>query len=254
MGFAQEFEIRDFMNDATESLFENTREDDGKPYRVSGEIEQKEPCSNCKKSVPRGAVICNHCGFDREKGTTLKRVYEKVDSQWQPAPGLSSRLGIFLAVQGLAFTATMIVIFSDGSPSPLVLSWMLGAALCAYILGTFPRIKLTRSKKGRVRLTRTWHACFVPLAPADIPWRDYGEIVVSQAHHTGFWDWVTVICLVPWGLFPAVLWWLFVLKADQCDVTLTREHGSATLLIFRCRSQDMAQEMADAIRNVTGLT
>src|SRR5205085_1022662 len=127
-------------------------EDDDKPYRFPADPEDKEPCPRCKKLLPRGATLCNHCGFNRDTGATLQRVYERVDKQWEPGLGFPVRFGIFLVVQGLALAATVAVALTDGAMFGLVCSWVVGAALLAYLLGTYPRLNLTRSKKGRVRL------------------------------------------------------------------------------------------------------
>jgi hypothetical protein len=49
------------------------------------------------------------------------------------------------------------------------------------------------------------------------------------------------------------LWWLFVIKPDQFDVALNKDHGSTRLLLHRGPNETEAVEIAAAIRNVTGL-
>ncbi len=234
-----------------ETLLEGTDEDDGKPYRVVGDAKPSEPCPECSKLVPRGSIICNHCGFNRQTGTTIQRVHEKVDKQWEPDFRFSVRFGTFLAVQG--FVAAIFLSLVDGSWFTLAAPWLIGGVLLAFILGSYARLNLTRNSKGRIRLTKTWRICFVPLGASDMLWRDYEVIVTSQSHDDGFLDWVILLLLLPWGIIPGVLWWFYVLKADLFDVSLLRDHGSSALLLFRSRSQPVALEIAEAIRNITGL-
>src|SRR5438445_5887053 len=124
-------------------------EDDDKSYRFPADPEDKAPCPKCSKPLPRGAILCNHSGFNQDTGTTIQRIHEKVDKRWEPGMGFRVRFGIFLAVQGLALAATMAVALADGAVFGLVLSWLVGALLLAYLLGTYPRLNLTRGKKGR---------------------------------------------------------------------------------------------------------
>jgi hypothetical protein len=234
-------------------LLDGTEEDDGKPYRVPGDPDQKEPCPQCQKEVPRGAVVCNHCGFNRETGTKVQRVHKKVDKEWEPGLGFKVRLSIFLGCQGLALTATMIVAFADGDWIGLLIAWMTSGTMLAFVLGTFPRVNVVRSKKGQVRMSKTWRVCFLPMGTTEINWREYEGVVTTLAHHSDIWDWFILFTLMPWGLVPAVLWWYYVMEADQFDVALTRDHGSPAMLLYRGHSETIAKEIAATVRNVTGL-
>jgi hypothetical protein len=228
-------------------------EDDDKPYRLPEDPDPKEPCPHCEKSVPRGAVVCNHCGFDRRTGTRVERVYQKVDRQWDAGLALRWRLGAFLAVQVLALVATVVVALADGNVLDLVIAWIVGAVLLAFSVGTFPRVRLTRSRRGQVRLTKTFRVCFIPLPAGEVRWRQYEGVVTGQAHAVDIWDWLVAVFLFPWGLIPAVVWWLYVIEPDQFFVALSRDHGSPALVLYRGHSEAKAKEIATAIRSVTGL-
>jgi hypothetical protein len=91
--------------------------------------------------LPPGAIVCIYCGYNRETGTTLQRVHEKVDKQWQRGLGLPVRLEVFLPVQGLALAATLVVLIAEGNWVGLAMSWMIGASLLAFLLGTYPHLK-----------------------------------------------------------------------------------------------------------------
>jgi hypothetical protein len=230
-----------------------TDEDDDSPYAIPDDPEPKEPCPDCRKSVPRGARVCNHCGFDRQTGTRVQRVYEKVDRQWDAGLAFRWRFGAFAAVQGLALIAIVVVALADGNILDVVIGWAIGALLLAFSLGTYPRVNLTRSKRGQVRLTKAFRFCFIPMPASQIRWREYEGVVTGQSHDTDMWDWLVLVFLFPWGVVPAILWWLFVIEPDQFHVALSKDHGNPALLLYRGQSEAKAKEIAAAIRGVTGL-
>lgn len=233
-------------------LLEGTDEDDGKPYSVTGDAAHK-PCLNCRKPLPLGALLCNHCGFHQQTGETLERVYKKVDKEWEAGGRFQVRLSVFLAAAGLATVASLIVGFVDGYSVALLVSWLIGSFLWAFVVGTYPRLNLTRSKVGQVRFSKTWRCCFVPLRTADIRWRGCAGIAIVRSGHADLWDWLTLFLLAPWGLIPAFAWWYYFVRPDQLDVALTKEHGSVVTLLYRGRDEAMANEIAATVRSVTGL-
>ncbi len=236
-------------------LMEGTDDDDGKPYRVPGDPEQKEQCPECKKLVQRGSVVCSHCGFNRETGTKHQRVHEKVDREWEPVLPLRTRFSAYLAIQGLTFGLLLAVVFTrDANAFGPAFGWLMFATLMGFLLGTYPRVNLTRNKKGRVRLLMTWRVAFIPLAPTDVRWHEYEGVITSVSHQSGFWDWLIVLFLLPLAIVPAILWWFYVVRPEQYDVSLTRDHGNPALILYRGRSEEMAKEMMTTLRNVTGLS
>jgi hypothetical protein len=228
-------------------------EDDGKPYALPPDPEPKEPCPDCGKRVPVGAVVCNHCGFNRQTGATFVREHDEVDKYWPSGPRLATRFGAFLAIQGLASAVMLVVALADGNLLGLTIMWLVGATLLAFVLGTYPSIHLTRNTRGRVKLTKTWRLGFIPLGAADIRWREYEGVFMGKSNHTDFGDVFTLVMLAPWGLIPAIVWWLYVVEPDNFDVALSRDHGSPALMLYRGRNDKVAMEIASTIRRVTGL-
>ena len=227
--------------------------DDDQPYTVPGDPEQTEPCPQCNKPLPRGAVVCFHCGFDRTTGKKIERVYQKVDKHWAPGLPLRTRLGIVLGVEALALVVTLGWVFAGADLFALLLGWIIGAALLAFVLGTYPQINLRRNSKGRAFLTKALRICFIPLAPAIVDWRKYEGVVTGKRHDTDVWDWLIVVMLLPYGVFPALLWWIYVIRPDQFHAALSKDHGFPALLLYRGHSADLAKEIAVAIHDVTGL-
>jgi hypothetical protein len=227
-------------------------DDDDQPYAVTGEEERK-PCLHCKKSLPRDALLCNHCGYHQQTGETLQRAFERVDKEWETGLRFQLRFNLFLAIAGAAAAAAVVVAVVDGFSLALVVTWLVGTLLWVFVIGTYPRINLTRTTAGHVRLTKTWRCCLVPLSTAEVRWRGCSGISVAPSGPADLWDWVALVLLVLWGLIPGLIWWYCVMRSDQLDVALTKEHGATEVLLYRGRDDAMAREIADTLRSVTGL-
>jgi len=230
-----------------------TTVDDDKPYTVPGDPEQTEPCPQCNKSLPRGAVVCIHCGFDRQRGKKVERVYQKVDKQWEPGVSLQKRFAVFLGVEGLALVATLGWAFAGADLFTLLFGWMIGAALLAFVLGTYQRVNLRRNQKGRSFLTTTLRIAFIPRATVAVPWREYEGVVTGVSHEVDFWDWVVVVMMLGYFIVPGVLWWYYVVHPDQFHAALSKDHGYAALILYRGSSEERAKEIAAAVSDATGL-
>jgi hypothetical protein len=113
---------------------------------------------------------------------------------------------------------------------------------------------LTRSTAGQVRLYKTWRVCFVPLQTAELRWRGCVGIAMDRSGHTDFLDWLALFLLAPWGVIPALVWWYYFVRPDQLDVTLTKEHRTVALLLYRGRDEAMAKDIAATLRSVTSLS
>jgi hypothetical protein len=228
-------------------------QDDDKPYALPPDPDPKEPCPDCGKPVPLGAVVCNHCGFNRNTGATLVREHNEVDKYWSTGPRLATRFAVFLAIQGLASAAMVVVAVADGNVLGLAITWLIGATLLAFVLGTYPSVRLTRNRRGQVKLFKIWRLGFISLGAADIRWREYEGVFMGKSNHTDFGDVLTLVLLVPWGVIPAIIWWLYVVEPDHFDVALSRDHGSPALMLYRGRNDKVAMEIASTIRKVTWL-
>jgi hypothetical protein len=236
-----------------EPLLKGTDEDDGKPYQVPADPDRKIPCPSCKKPVPLGTVVCNHCGFNRHTGETIERTHEPVAKEWETGLAYQTRISIFLGLAGTALVAAVIASIGTDEWLGMAGAWMTGTALLAFVVGSYSRVNLTRNLRGKIRLTKSWRICFIPQAASTIKWRQYEGVAISRNHENGLWDWLTLIFFFMAGVIPAILWWLYVMEPDEFDVALTRDHGCPALVLYRGRSEAMAKEIATCIRNITGL-
>jgi hypothetical protein len=155
----------------------------------------------------------------------------------------------------------------------LVISWVVFIVLSAFLLGTYPRVDLSRNRRGKVALTKTWRACFLERPPISFNVLEFMAVRTGYARDVSFIDWVIVILLIPFGsllgflwgnllvgvlllpvgMVPAIVWWYIFIERDQHTVTLIREHGYASDVLYRGVSQKMANDMALALEEIGGL-
>ena len=106
--------------------------------------------------------------------------------------------------------------------------------------------------EARCGSRRTWHICFIPLNPAEIRWRKYEAISVGTSHAGDFWDWIILVVLLPFGLIPAVIWWICMIQPGQFETALCTGHGFPEQILFH-QPTATADELAAVLHEATGL-
>jgi hypothetical protein len=238
---------------ATPQLPRIDDEDDDSPYVIPPDPNEKSPCPKCRQAIAREATICAHCGYDLESGETHERSFEPVDLQWETGLPFRIRMGIFAGAGSLALIATVIVGVALGEWLTYIISLLVGMVLQAYALGTYSRLNLARNHRGRVRLMLTWRVGFIPLKTVEVRWREYEGVTARQSGEADFWDLIIFLFLLPWGLIPAIIFWIFMIQPGQFDVALTEGHGYPARILYRGPNQSVAQEIAAKIREYTSL-
>jgi len=228
-------------------------EDDGRPYRVPS-LDEERPCPNCHKTIARDAVACTSCGYNLQTGKKAKQEFEPVNREWQGGLPAQTRLIIFAAGEVVMLLAAIISVVSADMPIfGVFFPWLLFTAMTAFLLGTYDRIRLTRNKKGRVRLTKTWTLCFLPRPPEEVDVHEYGGVVYGPYDETSFLEWMVLICLLLCLILPGLLWLYFVFIRIHFQVALSKEHGYPELVLYRGSDQTMVVDMAHTIRDVAHL-
>src|SRR5262249_42055101 len=105
-------------------------------------------------------------------------------------------------------------------------------------------------ERGKVRLTLTWRACFVPLQPETLRLSEYEGVLTGKAPAADFWDWFVLVILALGGIVLGVLWWYLVIRPDTFFVALTRDHGFPERRLYWGWDEDQAEDMARTIRAV----
>jgi hypothetical protein len=227
-------------------------EDDGRPYRVPS-LDEERPCPNCHTTIARNAVACTACGYNLQTGKKAKQEFEPVDREWQGGWSVKLRRGLFIAAAVFNLTACVLAVVAGMPIFGAFFPCLLFTAMTAFLLGTYDRIRLTRNKKGRVHLTKTWTVCFLPRPPVDVDVHEYGGVVYGPYDETSFLEWMVLICLLLSGIVPGLLWLYFVIIRTHFQVALSKEHGYPEMVLYRGSDQEMVVDVARTIRDVAHL-
>ena len=224
--------------------------DDGKPYRVTA----KEPkCPQCGMRLEPAATECPGCGWDLRTGKKPKRIHEPAELAWEAGMSLYRRRLIFALGIALGVAIGVPISIASESWAGGLISWMVFVALTAFLLGTYPRVDLSRSKRGKVTLTKTWRAFFVERPTISFEVREFQAVRTGFDRDVHFLDWFIACMLLPVGIVPGIIWWYLFIQIDQHTVTLVREHGYGSDVLYRGVSEKMAKDMAQALEEIGGL-
>ena len=89
--------------------------------------------------------------------------------------------------------------------------------------------------------------------PSPVVLRGYEGVVSGQWSDSGFWDWFICLWLLPMGIIPGVLWWWHIIRKPAFHVALARDHGHPEVYVYRGRRQEQMRDIAEALRNASGL-
>ena len=91
-------------------------EDDGRPYRVPG-IDEVRVCPECRRDIPRDAVLCTLCGYNLQTGKKAKQEFDPVQRDWQAGWPVNLRRGLFIAAQVFFLTACVVSVVAGARSS-----------------------------------------------------------------------------------------------------------------------------------------
>lgn len=234
-----------------EILIEGTHEDDLNPYTVTGDAPTKR-CPECDKKVDARVQICVHCGFNFASGERTKRVFQIVERTWENGWPWDRRLLLFIGLQVMNFI-TLVAMLIGGHGSVGFSLVLLTVGLQAFLCGTFDKLTLTRTAKGKVTLTTTWRYAFIPRPPQPIKWKQYDAVTIVQSNDFDLVDWAMALILLSYCIVPGLLFWWFVIRPDKYTVFLCRDHGFPETAIFRTSNEERAREIMHAVSDVTTL-
>lgn len=236
-----------------ELLLQGTNnEEDRNPYSVHGDPLTR-TCPGCSKAIPERASVCAHCGLDFKAQDKPKRVFEPVDRTWEYGWPLRRRLTVFLVLQGLTLAAVSILLATGQSAGLSVSALLVGAVVQAFLLGSYDRLQLTRTASGKVVLTCAWRVAFVALAPSTVRWKEHEGVRLVVNDRIETMDIIFTAIFLGAGIVPGILFWCFCVASDRFDVTLCKDHGHASTVVFRSQNQQRAQGVLQTISDITTL-
>jgi DNA-directed RNA polymerase subunit RPC12/RpoP len=261
--------------------YEHSNEDDGKPYFVP-DLAEERTCPSCKKLLELDAVLCTSCGYNLQTGEKTVQEYEPLQRDWWVGWPYSRRLGIFIGIQGCYFPLVIVGMWvHQNVPGPLF-SWLVLVAMLAFLLGSFFHVHLTRNRKGRVKITRTWYICFIPRPPAKVDAMEFAGVVHGPQSDEGCFKYFILMALsispllsalvflfqfvfsrddppsflanllvILWEAFPALFWYYWAFMRQTFYVSLTNEHGYPEFTLFESGDQERVRDMTESIRKIT---
>ena len=237
--------------ESREILLQGTEEDDLNPYTVKGDAPTK-PCPKCQERLPPHAVVCSKCGYHFEKKRSVKRRYEPVHRSWESFWPLQTRIVVFVILQIVNLVAFVLVVSSGRAPLTMVLVAITALVIAAFVCGTYDRLTLSRTSKGKVTLASHWRIAFYPLPPQNIHWREHEGITLVTSNEINLIRLILLMILLGYCIPGCIFWWL-VIHRDKYTVMLCRGHGCAETPIFRTLDVRRGMEVLETVSEVTGL-
>lgn len=228
----------------------STDEEGSDPYPVADP--ERPRCPHCEAVLEFGTVVCTRCGFDQLSRRQHLREYTPLIRHWNAGMSVQRRVALFMT--GLTGTILfgLLGAWLAGNLVAFVAPGLLFTALSAFLLGTYDRLDLTRDRKGRVELTRTWHVCFWRFPSARLDLRPFEGIATSKDQEAGFFEWLVFLSLLP-SVVPAVVWWWVAIRQATVTVALTRDHGYAAEILYRGWDEEHALDLAATLADVARL-
>lgn len=227
-------------------------EEDSSPYTVEGADEVK--CPKCCLMLPPGSVLCVRCGFHLKKRKKVTRSYQPIERVWETSAPYSTRMTAFCACEVFFGILGLIGVFWSGANLGVFIGAFLGlTAMLAFLFGTFDRIHLSRDSRGRVRLTKTWRVAFFPLTPLLIDAWNYEGIVSGQHREVSTWEYWIFFFLLFFAVVPGIIWWYLAIYKVTFHVSLSRDHGFPSFILYSGGSEAQMKEIAYALRDASGL-
>jgi hypothetical protein len=232
-------------------LLEGTTADDGNPYTVIGG-KPIPRCPECDARLPADdAPTCGRCGWDRAAGRKRPKTYPPLALSWEAGWPFRARVIAFAVCQVINVATVALALAVEGRALTTVLGFVFAVAVQAFLIGTFDRLDLTRTTKGKVTLTQRWRVAFWPLESKPLRWREHEEVRVLHAE-PGLAEYVMLIVLAP-TVIPAVLWWWCVIRPGHVKAALCQNAGDPVTPLFLGTDVGRAEEIARAVSAATGL-
>lgn len=227
-------------------------EENASPYDVEGAEDVK--CPQCCFMLPPESVLCVRCGFHLKKRKKITKTYQPIERIWETNRSLQTRLAIFLCCEFVSLTLGLVGVFWSGADLGVFIGAFLGfTAMIAFLFGTFDRIHLIRDVRGRVQVTKTWRICFIPRPPQRVPVGSYESIASGQHRDVTTWEVWLFFVLFFSGIIPGIIWWYMAIYKITFHVSLCRDHGFPSYILYSGWSEAQMKEIAYTLRDASGL-
>ena len=226
-------------------------EENSDPYALTGgDIKL---CPKCQKELAPGAVVCVACGYHLHQRKRLVKTYAPLQRSWETDYTLKQRLTVFGVLLAVTVIGGASAVSAGVGADVFAGSVFLFVVMGSFLLGTYSRLEVERTSRGKVRLTKAWRACFIPLTPRPIDWRGHEGIVTGQAREVHFWEWLVLFSLLVGGIIPGIIWWYFTMHKIRFHAALAQDHGYPSVYLFEGWSEAQMKEIAHTVADATHL-
>jgi hypothetical protein len=207
-------------------------------------------CPSCRRVLPRGGVVCVVCGHDFRTGRQLETAHERFEKRWDSGMPLGVRIGLVLAVG----TLCLFVAALTGDALWGLAIVFAGSVFLVLLVGTYIKLHLVRTTKGKVLLTRTWCICFIPSIRHQVNVRSYDRILIDASGT----DWGPIIILILLFLMcgiPGVilLAWRLNYGPGRFHVYLKNDRRREEFSLFHGANDKQMREVVETLEDLTGL-
>ncbi len=223
-------------------------DEDGSPYLVAGKPDFR--CQDCGRVLAGEIVVCPSCGFNHETETKGERVYEPVERSWVAGWPLARRRQLFLVSQVVMLVMTGLGIWISENIAWPLSTWLVVAFLTAFVIGTYDRVDLTRTTRGKVVLKHTWRFCFSERPTTILALGQFEGIAKGKWHDSDLWDWLICLFLLWFGGIPGLLWWYYFIYRDMFFVALTKDHDHPEYNLYRGWSEEHMRDLYQTVKTV----
>jgi hypothetical protein len=232
-------------------LLVGTTDDDGNPYTVVGD-KPTARCPECDAKLPaENAASCNRCGWDRAAGKRLPKTFAPIDRTWESGWSLRARMTAFVVCQALNVVTAALIWSVEGRAVTTIGGFVVMVLTQAFLLGTFDRLTLTRSTRGKVTLKQQWRIAFWPLQLRTLRWREHEEIRILHAE-ADLLEWLIFFVLLS-TLIGAILWYWFMIRPGHVKTALCQTLGDPVAPLYIGTSIERAEEIAREVSAATGI-
>src|SRR5262249_38354673 len=139
--------------------------------------------------------------------------------------------------------------FAGADPCTVFVVFLMGTFMLAFLLGTWDTLDLERTRKGRVRLTKTFRLFFYTANVTDIDVGEYEGVACGATRDLYALDWIMFFILFGFGIIPGIIFFYFAFFKDAYYVSLLRDHGALAMMLYRGGNQAQAQEIESVVRD-----
>jgi hypothetical protein len=213
-----------------------------------GVAEISPTCPSCRKILPRGAVLCVECGHDFRTGRQLETAHERFEKRWEVGPPLAIRLGLLIGLECLCLPAGAL---TREVSSGLALIFA-GSVFLILILGTYIKLHLVRTGRGKIMLTRTWCICFIPAIRHQVNVRSY-DVILIDATRTDIAMLLFMIVLLFFGVCPGLIWWYILFTRVTYHISLRKDRLNQEFVLYQSMNDTKMRDIVDTLQDLSGL-